>query len=112
MAERGDIYPVYFLFRELFKYKDYKIRVTESSHPHRFSCTLLEGNTQQILILANHTANIQRIQVPEGMEMQAAWLLDENTLSDLRDGNESWQSPVDPYLVSLNPFGIAFLKLI
>lgn len=112
MAERGDIYPVYFLFRELFKYKDYKIRVTESSHSHRFSCTLLEGNTQQILILANHTANIQQIQVPEGMEMQAAWLLDENTLSDLRDGNESWQSPIDPYLVSMNPFGIAFLKLI
>ena len=109
---RGDIYPVYFLFRELLKFKDYSVRTTESSHPLRFTCILLEDGTEQILILANHTASIQPIRLPGGMHIQVAWVLDENTIADLRDGKETWQSPVDPSFVSLNPCAVAFLKLI
>ena len=112
MAVRGDIYPVYFLFRELLKFKDYNVWTTESSHPLRFSCLVLEDGTEQILILANHTASIQTIRLPEGMQIQIAWVLDENTITDLRGEGNTWQSPVDPSFVSLNPCAIAFLKLI
>ena len=111
MAVRGDIYPVYFLFRELLKFRDYSVGTAESSHPHRFSSILLEDGTEQILILANHTASIQTIRLPEGMQMLSTWLLDENTIADLRAGKETWQSPVDQYYVSLNPCAVAFLKL-
>jgi hypothetical protein len=112
MALRGDIYPVYFMFRELLKFKDYSVGISESPHPHRFSCLLLEDGTEQILILANHTASIQTIRLPEGMQMLSAWLLDENSIVDLRAGMQSWQSPVDLYSVSLNPCAVAFTKLI
>ncbi|KPL12559.1 MAG: hypothetical protein AMS26_17125 [Bacteroides sp. SM23_62] len=111
MAVRGDIYPVYFLFRELSKFRDYNVRTTESSHPLRFSCTLLEG-TGQILILANHTATIQPVHLQEGMQIQGAWVLDENTIADLRSGRHNWRGHADPAFVSLNPLAIAFLKLI
>ena len=111
MAVRGDIYPVYFLFRELLKFKNYSVRTAESSHPLRFTCILLENGTEQILILANHTANIQTIRLPEGLQIQIAWVLDKNTIADLRGGKVTWQSPVDPSFISLNPCAVAFLKI-
>jgi hypothetical protein len=112
MAAKGDIYPVYFLFRELSKFRDYNVRTTESSHPLRFSCTLLEDGTGQILILANHTATIQPVHLQGGMQIQGAWVLDENTIADLRGGRHNWRGHADPASVSLNPLAIAFLKLI
>lgn len=109
--EKGDIYPVYFLFRELLKYKDFTVMATESSHPHRFSSMLLVQGTEQILMLANHTSSVQSIRLSEGMQIQIAWVLDENTIADLLAGKETWQSPVDPSLVSLNSCALAFLRI-
>ncbi len=109
-AEKGDIYPVYYLFRELLKFKDYSVRTTESSHPHRFSSLLLEDGTGQILLLANHTASIQQIYLPEGMQIQIAWFIDEYTIDDLRNGKETRGSPIEPSYVYMNPCAIAFIK--
>ncbi|MCK5461749.1 MAG: hypothetical protein KAI95_01995, partial [Bacteroidales bacterium] len=111
MAKRGDIYPVYFLFRELLKYKDFNVMATESSHPHRFSSMLLVEGTEQMLMLANHTSSVQAIRLPEGMQIQIAWVLDENTIADLHAGKDTWKSSEDPSLVSLNPCAVAFIKL-
>ncbi len=112
MAARGDIYPVYFLFREMLKFRDFSVRATESSHPHRFSSMLLEDGTDQILALANHTSSVQAIWLTEGMQMKSTWILDENTIADLRLGKETWQSPMDQSFFSLNPCAVAFVKLI
>ena len=111
MADKGDIYPVYFLFRELLKYREYQVRKIGSSHPLRFSAAWLEGPTEQQLILANHSASIQQIRLPEGHQCSHAWVLDEHTISDLRAGSSVRQGLQDPSQIFLNPFAIAFLKI-
>ena len=112
MAAKGDIYPVYFLFRELLLFQDFSVRTTEDSHPHRFSSLLLENGTEQILILANHTASIQTIRLPEGKHVLSIWWLEEYTIADMRADKNIWQSPMDQSVISLNSCAIAFLKLI
>ncbi len=111
MAAGGDIYPVYFLFRELSNYRDYHIRTTESSHPLRFSCMWMEDGSEQVLVLANHTATVQPVNLPEGTRTVGAWVLDENTIADLRNGRGKWQRPAHPSVYSLHPLAVAFLKI-
>ena len=111
LAQEGDVYPVYFLLRELLKYQDHQVRPSTSSHPLRFSSLLLEGDNEKVLLLANHTTAIQLIKLPESTRIQSAWMLDEDTLTDHREDLYGWEDPVDPSSVSLNPIGISFLKL-
>jgi hypothetical protein len=110
MAASGDLYPVYFLFRELLKYREHNIVITESSHPLCFSSLWLEGKDDRIMVLANHTETRQRIPLPPGMKIRKSWVMDEYTIQNLRRGEDLWESPSKASIVSLNPFAVSFLK--
>jgi len=107
---RSDLYPVYFLFRELLKFKEYRVRVTESSYPLQFSSLLLEGKNEQILVLANHTSSRQKIQFPKGIKMRPVWVLDEDTIRLLRTGKDPGQTAAPASDISLNPYAVTFFK--
>lgn len=111
-VDNGDFYPVYFLFRELLKLKEYRVRKSESSFPLQFSSLLLEGKNEQILILANHTPSRQRILFPEGKKMRNVWVLDEDTIQMLRLGKDPVQTSAPLSAVSLNPYAVTFLRTI
>jgi hypothetical protein len=110
MAECGDLYPVYFLFRELLKFRFHRVRITESSHPLRFSSLLLADRDERIMALANHTETRQQILLPPGMKIRESWVMDEYTIPNLRRGEDLWKKPSEASSVSLNPFAVIFLK--
>lgn len=109
-ASHGELYPVYYFFRELLKYKDYRIRATESSHPLRFSSLLLQGKDEQILALANHTGTRQRIMLPAGLKTGGSWVMDEYSLQNIRKGEYLREPSSEASIVPLNPYAVSFVK--
>ena len=109
-AAEGDIYPVYYLFRELLKFKNYMVIPSESSHPFLFSTFLLEGDHDRILCLANHTDSCLQIRWPDEMKADESWILDEHTVGELGNGEEPWKLLTDVSLIKLNPYAVSMVK--
>ena len=109
-AGKGDLYPVYFLWKELLKYRDFKLLASRSSHPLRFTSLVLVYEAERMLVLANHTDRKLGLGLPEGMAVSGSWVLDEYTVEDLRRGFDLWHNPSDTSLISLNPFAVNIYK--
>ena len=109
-AKAGEIYPVYFLFRELLKFKNYRVNHAESSHPLLFSTLLFEDNQEQILCLANHTDSCLQIGWTEEKKIMQTWVLDEHTIGALRKGEDLWMSQADVAFIELNPYAVSIVK--
>ncbi len=110
-ARSSEIYPVYFLMKEILKYSDCLVLPVESSHPLRFSSLMMEGMGQRILGLASHVQDKITINLPGDMIIAESWVLDEDTMADLRRGGDPRQILTKATSITLNPYAVALLTL-
>ncbi len=109
-AERGSVFPVYYLFRELSRYRNSRVRKTTGSHPLQFSSVMLEATNEKVLVVANHTHSPVTISLPESLKWKEVWTLDEHTLPDLREGSYAGQGLRVAGQVTLNPYAVSIVK--
>ncbi|NJO01215.1 MAG: hypothetical protein HC880_05490 [Bacteroidia bacterium] len=64
VANPGELYPVYHLLKALLRYKSFKIRPLQSSHPLVFDGLALDWEGNRVLFIANFTENPVEVALP------------------------------------------------
>jgi hypothetical protein len=109
-AARNDLYPVWFLFRELLRYKNWEILPSECSDPLVFTSMILRKDYKFLLALANSTGKAITVECPHTLVLSKGWFLDAQTLGKLRQGENSWRDMSRIKRIRLLPFGIALIE--
>lgn len=73
-ASKKSVYPIYFLFREILKYKDSIIVKSSSSNPLQISSLLIKTSNEQLLFIANH-CNAEKTICVESLKNKKAEIL-------------------------------------
>lgn len=113
---KGMIFPVYFVFAYLLKYKSFKIIKSESSHPLKINSLILSDGENIRLILVNFTSCMQKaaIKNPGGEFIFKIKQLNADTYADaatdvhwLENAVQTIVNLNEPLL--LNPFSVSFI---
>jgi hypothetical protein len=109
-AVRNELYPVWFLFRELLSYKSWEILPSECSDPLAFISMILRKDYKFLLALANSTGKVITVECPNGLVLSRGWFLDEKTLGRLRRGENNWLDMSRIKRIRLRPFGTTLIE--
>lgn len=107
---RNDLYPVWFLFRELLRYKSWQILPSECSAPLVFISMILRKDNKFLLAFANLTGKEITVEYSRGIFLSRGWFLDEKTLGRLRQGENIWRDMSRSKGIRLRPFGTALIE--
>lgn len=110
-AKKGDIYPVYFLFRELKKFRPAWVMKTTASESQLFSSLYLDTDHGKILILANHSGDRISVRLPDSMEFSDSMSIDEYSIGRLIEGKDLWMDTPAVNMTELNPYAVKFIKI-
>jgi D-apionolactonase len=112
----GMIFPVYFVFRFLLKYKSFKILKSESSAPLKAASLILTDGNEIKFIITNFTSSVQRVKIHNlsGLSCLKIRQLDADSfaaaVSDdswLEDTRQTKLEQLQPLI--LNPFSVNFI---
>ena len=111
-AGRNDLYPVWFLFRELHRYKSWTVIPSESVDPLVFLSLVLRKGDNYLLALANVTDRDMRVYWPHSPSIvpSRGWSLNERTLDALRQGENIWKSMDKKRNIQLLPYATVLIE--
>jgi hypothetical protein len=111
-AGRDDLYPVWFLFRELLRYKGWTIIPSESYDPLVFISLVLRKEDNYLLALANVTDREIRVYWPFNPSIvpSRCWFLNERTLQALQQGENIWKMIDRKRNIRLLPYATVLIE--
>jgi hypothetical protein len=113
-GRRGDIFPVYHLFRFLSTLKPDAFYSCISTHPLKITAIAAESSSDFMLILANHTPEMQHVAIkdfhPDSFKSFTSDTLKTSNRDPFFLDHLSWKSLVTPIL-ELKPFALAIVRI-
>jgi hypothetical protein len=113
-ARKGDIFPVYHLFRFISNLQVKSLNSCRYSHPLKYSAINLESTNNSVLVLANHTSENRLIHIENGEPLSFKELTgDSMTLASRnhRYIDEIPWLPVTGKGIRAMPFSLSFVEL-
>jgi hypothetical protein len=111
----GMIFPVFFVFRYILRYKSYKLVESESSEPLKVNSIVLYDNNDYKIILANFTSDDQLVDLGVNQDEIRIRQLNSETFADAVS-NTDWFDNIQFDKVKsgngllLKPFSVSFIE--
>lgn len=113
-GRKGDIYPVYHLFRFIHLQNPSRVKICNSSHPLKFSGLMLVAGSGNWLIVANHSGDKLEVELNGIQPERSLELSGENVRRAMQMPEfiqvEPWEE-VNSSVTNLNPYAVLFMKL-
>jgi hypothetical protein len=110
------VFPVFYVFKHIFKFKSYKVIKCVSSHPLKADALILSDGENIKIILANFTSGIQEVTFDQFPKEYSIMQLDSDNYADaVSNQNPDWFDNCNKTFINstkrllLNPFSVSFI---